>query len=186
MKVFLTILNCEWHFSSTINVAHFSESYLSMLFDVLLPSTFIVAIETAMVDSGTALSIQLIPTQTRSIAASCFTFSEGPPQLSMLGLIAHYMNTKLIQYQFVISMTKCTYRLFLMENSLYNCHSVTNVTNRQRPWMYDFDNSSQPFPSFSIPLPIFSVLNFFAYPLTSTAFLHFQQGSQELSLLSNH
>ena len=56
MQVFLTILKCEWHFSSTINVAHFSESYLSMLFDVLLPSTFIVAIETAMVDSGTALS----------------------------------------------------------------------------------------------------------------------------------
>ena len=51
--------------------------------------------------------------------------------------------------------------------------------------MYDFDNSSQPFTSFSIPLPIFSVLNFFAYLLTSTAFLHFQQGPKELSLLSN-
>ena len=51
--------------------------------------------------------------------------------------------------------------------------------------MYYFDNSSQPFPSFYIPLPIFSVLNFFAYLLTSTAFLHFQQGPQELTLLSN-
>ena len=56
MQVFRTFLNCERHFSSTINVAHFCEYYLSMLFDVLLPSTFIVAIETAMVDSGTALS----------------------------------------------------------------------------------------------------------------------------------
>ena len=85
--------------------------------------------------------LQLIPCQTRSIAASCFTFSEGLPQLSMLGLIAHSMNTKLIQYQFVISMTECTYRLFLNgKNSLQltfhnQCYKPAKALN---VWLWPF------------------------------------------------
>ena len=84
--------------------------------------------------------LQLIPCQTRSIEASCFTFSEGLPQLSMLGLIAHSMNTKLIQYQFVISMTECTYRLFSMENSLQltfrnQCYKPAKALN---VWLWQF------------------------------------------------
>ena len=77
------IPNYEWHLSLTIYVAHFSEYYLDAVRCFITQHFYCCYRNCYGGLWSPPRPLQLIPSQARSIVATCFTFNEGP-QLCML------------------------------------------------------------------------------------------------------